>query len=224
MGTPKVFAIISTLILPISVIAYAILLKKPKNTQKIIFYLIIYTIINHGITSIHLRYSLSFFNWTRSLYTPIELTFISLFFYHALNNERLKIICIGCMTGFWIYFFGFSEEAGKIAFDSVQVSIESIIVITYCLLYYYQEIKLPAIDFVYSKPDFIITSAFLLYMTGNFYIYMYKKQFDNYDGFDYTYGVIHGIFYGVRNALFCIALTMPARKIAKNNTIMNPIV
>lgn len=223
MIVPAIFAITSTLILPVCVILYWARQKTPKITQKIIFYFLVYTIINHVITSIHIRYPLSFFHWSRSLYTPIELTFISIYFYYSLTNEKLKYICTVCMVAFWIYYFGFSEEAGKDIFDSVQVSIESIIVITYCLLYYYQEIRLPAVDFVYSKPDFMITSAFLLYMTGNFYIYMYRKQFDDDIRFGYTYEIIHGIFYGVRNVLFCIALTMPARKETKNNTIMNPI-
>jgi len=62
---------------------------------------------------------------------------------------------------------------------------------------------------MYSKKDFWIVSALFLYMSGNFYIYMYAANALLQEEFIKIYMIIHGIFYSIRNIIFTMIMFLP---------------
>ena len=195
---------------PFPILLYLILGSKNDLGKRIVFYFMVYNltkVVISGINNVYYPLSINYYN--QALYTPIELSFFSFFFYHKIEHSTFKKINIGVVIAFWIYILWFSEESWGSVFDSIPTTIESIIIIAYCLLYFHQEIKKPATEYMYSKTDFWIVSALFLYMSGNFFIYMYAAQLLLQQDFANMYMIIHGIFYSIRNIIFSMIMFLP---------------
>lgn len=189
---------------------YLILRSKSDFGKKVVFYFMIYNLVKliiGGINNVY--YPLSINDYNQAFYTPMELSFFSFFFYHKIEYPSFKKLNIAIIIAFWIYILWFSEESWGSLFDSVPTTIESIIIISYCILFFFQEINKPATEYMYSKTDFWIVSALFLYMSGNFYIYMYAANALLQEEFIKIYMIIHGIFYSIRNIIFTMIMFLP---------------
>lgn len=189
---------------------YLLLGSKNDLGKRIVFYFMIYNLVKliiSGINNVYYPLAINYYN--QAFYTPMELSFFSFFFYHQLERPAFKKLIIAAAITFWIYILWFSEESWGSLFDSVPTTIESIIIISYCILFFFQEIKKPPTDYMYSKTDFWIVSALFLYMSGNFYIYMYAANSMLEQEFLKIYMIIHGIFYSIRNMIFSMIMFLP---------------
>lgn len=203
---------------------YLIAGSKSDLGKRVVFYFMVYNltkVVISGINNVYYPLSINYYN--QALYTPIELSFFSFFFYHKIEASVFKKINIAVLVAFWIYILWFSEESWGTVFDSIPTTIESIILLSYCMLFFYQEIKKPPTDYMYSKADFWIVSALILYMSGNFFIYMYAANFLLKDEFLNIYRVIHGIFNTVRNLIFSMIMLLPLNKEIDNTLLAKEI-
>jgi len=170
-------------------------------------------VVISGINKVYYPLSIDYYN--QAFYTPMELSFFSFFFYHQLEQPAYKKLIIAVAITFWIYILWFSEESWGSLFDSIPTTIESIIIIYYCILFFFQEIKKPPTDYIYSKTNFWIASALFLEMSGNFFIYMYAANSLLEQEFQNIYMIIHGIFNTTRNFIFSIIMFFPLNKGSK---------
>lgn len=138
-----------------------------------------------------------------SIFTIVEFTLFSFFFYSSLQEKKFKYIpIIGAVLFYIVAISSFTNKR----FDSLPASVEALLVISYCILLLYEQIKDPKIIFVYNTKKFWVIIAFFLYFSSTLFLFIYsgsisEEQRDN-------YWVINNFFEMLKNILFCISFIM----------------
>jgi len=91
--------------------------------------------------------------------------------------------------------------------DSLTISVEYILIITYCLVYFFQEINHPEYLFIYSSPSFWVIVSILIYSTGTFFLFTYsdnlnEEQWQKWSIINYVFTIIKNLLFGIAMILF----------------------
>ena len=138
-----------------------------------------------------------------SIFTIVEFTLFSLFFYISLKEKMFKYIpIIGALIFYIVAISNFTNKK----FDSLSVSLESILIIPYCILLLYEQIKDPSIIFVYYNKKFWVIIAFFLYFSATLFLYIYYSTLSAEQRSNYW--LINNFFEILKNILLSIAFIM----------------
>jgi hypothetical protein len=112
-------------------------------------------------------------------------------------------ICFSIFCAYWIFVGNFSR------FDSLQTSIECIIIILFCLYYLFEQLSNPIVEFLFSSYRFWIILSLLIYLSGAFFLFAFaadlpKAESDKYWPILYVCSIL-------RNILFTIAVYLSTR-------------
>ena len=141
-----------------------------------------------------------------SSFTILEFTLFSFFFYSSLTERRFKYIpVIGALIFYVVAISNFKNKSEN-PFDSVPASVEAVLVISYCILLLYEQIKDPAIGLVYNNKKFWVIIAFFLYFSATLFLFIYTGALSEEQR--YSYWPINNFFEMLKNILFCISFIM----------------
>ena len=155
-----------------------------------------------------------------STFTILEFTLFSFFFYSSLRDKKFKYIpIIGAMV-FYVVAFGSFTSKNATEFDSLPASVEAILVISYCILLLYEQIKDPTIIFVYNTKKFWVIIAFFLYFSANLFLFIYAGSMSEHQHSNYW--MINNFFDLLKNILFCVSFIMKKRYNNPYEEFLNP--
>lgn len=147
------------------------------------------------------------------IYVFIEFIFIVAIFKTVLKSDFWNKLLIYALIAFVIMFvsnlilFKETDDMG-----SYIRSIESLFIIAFIVVYYYQLIENLTISSVGSEPMFWVSAGFLIYFAGNLFLFVTSnyllKQSEQHLMEAYT---IHSILIIIRNLLFSVGLWMQPR-------------
>lgn len=150
------------------------------------------------------------------IYTFFEYTSFTLLFFTKINNRFFKILIL-LFSVFFICFQIFHYYAIKLKLlDSLPIGVETILLFTYIIFYFYEQFKLPNGDYIYKNHIFWIAFGILIYLGGSFFFYILA----NYASmkvmkyWDLTY--IGDI---LKNVLFLISLLVLKKNVPKKNSV-----
>lgn len=202
---------------------YLIFLRK--NTAKeirVVFFYCLYAFINDClITKVLNRLEVknnSVFVLL-SLFTLVEYLLFSIALYVVLKKRLFKnFIRVSTVFFIAICIYQFYLDSHKSAIDSLSITLEYILLIIFCLFYFFQELNEPNATFIYSSHRFWIALGILIYSTGTFFFFMQSghlsdEQFDKWAPINYVFTLI-------KNALFGIAILI--KKNPPPNHSMDP--
>jgi hypothetical protein len=99
--------------------------------------------------------------------------------------------------------------------------------------YFYEKMQYSVTTPVYQSPDFWISAAFLIYFSGNFFLFLFTKAMQKDPEFSKQYNLIYDSFTILKDILLCTAIFVNShqdKKIEKSNIpisidldIFNPI-
>lgn len=138
-------------------------------------------------------------------FTVIEFTIFSSFFYRYLKGKMKYFPIAGGIILYLIAFVNFFTRKAE-DFDSLGASVEAILLIIYCILFLYEQIKDPSIMFVYYTKQFWFVIALLLYFSSTLFLFLYAASFTNQERKNYW--SINNIFEILKHLLFCVSLTL----------------
>jgi len=114
-----------------------------------------------------------------SFFTILEYTFFSLFLFLIIRNKYLKriiaFISILFLAFSLVYYFLNIGNPKK--FDSPSASIESILIIGFCILFLFDQLNTPEIVIIYESHRFWVITGFLIYMAGGLFLFIYADDF-----------------------------------------------
>ncbi|HVU93785.1 MAG TPA: hypothetical protein VHE34_01125 [Puia sp.] len=185
--------------LPIFV--YLIFLKRNRGEGLLVIFLYcvlsLLTEVVHAIWETQLVFS---------SFTIIEFSLFSFFFYTSLRDRKFKYIpIIGAVVFYAIAIGSFTTKAPH-EFDSLPTSVEAVLVISYCILLLYEQIKDPNIVFVYNTKKFWVIIAFFLYFSSTLFLFIYAGSFSEQQHSNYW--MINNFFDLLKNILFCVSFIM----------------
>ncbi len=207
----KLFLYIVTLI-PLLPLLFFLLFKR-KSEEKavwVIFFYILYCAINEFI-SFYLQ-SINSYSilYLFSIFTIVELTFISFYFYLLIKDKLLtRKAIIFSWIGFIIYGIAniiYSKEME--AWDSIPMGIESLIILILSSYYLFIKIKRTNNLSFYTNFHFWVAVTFLLYFSGTFFLNIMAESMRRNPEYQMLYFGINIGFNILKNVLLAVAMTM----------------
>jgi len=194
-------------LLPLSI--FLIFSKRNKNIQaRVIFFYCLSSLISDFLINSSSDRSIFLI---LSVYTVVEYSFFSAFLYTVLENSKIKKTLIAISIIFIIscifIFFNFRNTR----FDSLPASLEAIVIITFTIYYLYEQNNKPQITFIYLSYTFWIIFAFLIYLSGTFFLFIKSSNLP--DETRNSFWSINLVCNVLKNILFAVAFFM-----RKNNS------
>jgi hypothetical protein len=175
----------------------------------VIFLYNLYSLINNKIVLYYDQKHTEIYNLLYT-FTLIEYILFALILFLLIKNKIIKKAILLLSAIFSVFCTYYIVSGNLIAFDSIQTSVECILVIIYCLYFFYEQLINPEVEFIYRSYKFWIVIALLLYLAGSFFLFVYaaKMKFEEkveYWPILYVSGII-------RNLLFAFAIYLSTRK------------
>ncbi len=148
-----------------------------------------------------------------------EFIFLSWFYYTLLRFKYKKVFFITAATFFLLYsiFDFWVTDSGSFSF--IPLVIECFFFLLVIVFYFYEKIQFNIATPIYYSPDFWISVAFLIYFSGNFFLFLFSKSmFDN-PGFREQYTVIYGTVTIIKNIFLSTSIIVYSNLRLEENSI-----
>ena len=148
------------------------------------------------------------------LYTIVEaIAFIS-FLYFQLVNKRIKRIAIFAAVFFILQSIFISFVlSGFHLIDSIQIGVETIIVLIFSFYYLYERMNDTTTLYVYSTFSFWIVIGMVLYLAGSFFIYIFADSLPQAEVEKYWF--VTNILSILKNIFFTIGIIVNSKPTKK---------
>jgi hypothetical protein len=139
-----------------------------------------------------------------TIFTIIELALFSYFIVSCLSMTKLRRTIIALNACFIT--FTIISYLGGAKNDSLFASVECILVIIFCIFYFYEQLVSPTEVFLYSSYSFWVIVGFFLYLSGTLFLFIYAVSLPRNESVNFWY--INGIFSLLKNICFTIAFLL----------------
>jgi hypothetical protein len=151
-----------------------------------------------------------------SIFTVLSFTIFSFFCYSSLKGRRVKYIpIIGVLIFYGVAIANFTNKR----FDSISTSLASVLIIPYCILLLYEQIKDSGSMFVYHNKKFWVIIAFFIFSSATLFLYIFFSTLS--DQQRMSFWIINNFFEILKNILICISFIMKKRD--KNPYMMDTL-
>jgi hypothetical protein len=147
------------------------------------------------------------------VFAIVELACFLIYIKQIIQNKKLAkylplVFVVFLIFNIIDYFFLRTEES----FNSIASGVEAIIIIVFCLYYFYEQLKETSTLLIYETHNFWIIIAFLIFFSGTFFLYIYTENTIKDKTFLNQYAIINSGFYLLKNILFSVAMLMKPKK------------
>jgi len=155
-----------------------------------------------------------------SFYTFLEYLFFTSFIFLNLSSKALKRLIIYLSIGFVcfqiVYFLGSKFKS----LDTVAIGVETILLFTYVISFFYEQFKKPSSISIYNHHCFWICVGILIYLGGSFFFYILANQMTRAEIMQYWDLTYIGEF--IKNIFFAFSIYLFVRR-RKENGFNNKI-
>jgi hypothetical protein len=139
-------------------------------------------------------------------FTICEYTLFTLILYLFLKEKKFRYVpLIGSVFFYTLAIINFLTKKSE-TFDSLSASSEAILIIIYCILFLYEQIKDQNIIYIYYTKSFWIIIAIFLYLSSTLFLFIYAATLTKQE--HKSYWPINDVFNILKNILFCISIAM----------------
>ena len=174
--------------------------RNKTNDVRVIFFYCVYSFINDLlITQLDREFRFTFL----SIFTIVEYSLFSLAIYLNLKKTLFKKIILWASPPFVVFtIFQFFSSGGQSDIDSISITVEYILLIIYCLFFFFEELNEPNTTFIYSSHRFWIVVGILIYSTGTFFLFMQSNNLNDEEWnrwliINYIFTIIKNVFFGI---------------------------
>jgi hypothetical protein len=156
------------------------------------------------------RYSINT-HWIGNIYLAAQFSLLVLIFRKQFHLKRT----IDIIFAFFILFFvvNISFFQGPLTFNSVSNVVASLVLIGFCLFYFYRLLNDLPIIHIHQLPMLWISFAVLTYYGGNFFLFLVKNYLTYGDaGSHKLMWILHNLLNIIKNILFAVALWQSYRQ------------
>ncbi len=147
------------------------------------------------------------------IFTVAEFGLFSLFFAYIVKGPGVKkntALIFIAFTIFSIIDYFFLRKEG--AFNSTTAGVAEVLIISMCIYYFYHQLKQPDTFIIYNTQNFWIIIAFLIYVSGTFFLYLMAENMLEEKTFLKQYRMINSSFIILKNIFLFIAMLMKPEK------------
>lgn len=153
------------------------------------------------------------------LYTLLEYLTFSFILYKSINNKNFRKFIILCSCLFSVFLIFYYSNSEIIRIDSIPIGVESILLITFIVYFFYVYFSNLNNGLIYNNAYFWLITGILIYIGFTFFFNILanslnKEHFDKYFYFSYLGDIL-------KNILFSVAIIFFAKK-SHVNTAKKP--
>lgn len=144
--------------------------------------------------------------YLKTFYTFFEYSIFTIVIWYSLKSKKARqfiLIASLAFLGFQLIYL-FSGKVKRL--DTVPVGIETILLITYVVYFFYQYYKTISTSYIYNHYIFWIAVGILIYLGGSFFFYILINHLSE-DQIN-TFGTLTYLAEIIKNILFVIALVV----------------
>jgi hypothetical protein len=185
--------------------------KKTWNELRPLCLVLILSLLSDSISFVFIQYSLNTY-WIVNIYLITQFLLVAWIFKRELSKYHLIDLVIIVFIIFGL--INLSLFQGPWVFNSVSNAVASLILISFCLLYFYQLLNELPIVHVQHLPMFWIAFGVLTYYSGNFFLFLVNNYllYGEHDTHQLVW-ILHNLLNLTKNLLFAIALWQSYRKV-----------
>ena len=147
------------------------------------------------------------------IFTIVEFGLFCLFFTYIINGARINKIVSLVFIVFIIFsvvdYFFLRKEG---TFNSTILGVAAVFMISMCIYYFYYQLKKPDTFLIYNTQNFWIIIAFLIYLSGTFFLYLMAENMIEEKTFAKQYKMINSSFIILKNIFLFIAMLIKPEK------------
>ncbi len=153
----------------------------------------------------------------------VEFTLLSIYYFHLIKNCLKKIILPPIICFFFLYsiYDFYLSKPGEFSF--IPLVKECFFFILLIIYFLYEKIKFNVSASVYSLPSFWISVAFLIYFSGNFFLFLFSKSMFKNPDFRFQYTIIYSSVTIIKNIFICTGIYTNSLLLNKENTFLKKI-
>ncbi len=178
-------------------------------TIVVALFLIIYLPALHILTS--------YYFFIIRLFLLLEFIILSILYISIFKSNKSKqfiVLSICFYTSYWIYNFYNSKFS---EFDFIPLVVECLFFTLLIVYYFYDLIQHNFTIPLYQLPSFWISVAFLLYFSGNFFLFLYAKSMINEPGWNEQYTIIYSSITILKDVLLCTGIIVNKNLVVRTN-------
>lgn len=137
------------------------------------------------------------------IFTICEFTIFSFYFYSSLKNSRFRKTILFVFALVLVFLIYNALKSSKEKFDSITVSTESVTIIVFCVIFFFEEINKPLPYVMFNSPSFWIILAILIYMASTLFLFIIAGNLTEQE--KAKYWIINAISNIISNMIFAIA-------------------
>lgn len=145
-----------------------------------------------------------------SFFTFFEYALFSAFLFINIKSRAIRkfilVVSLLFLT-FCTFCLLFLTDA---TFDNLPASVEAILIIIYCIIFFYEQINTPDISFIYASKKFWVATAFLLYLSGTLFLFIYTSGLTDNDKSGYW--PINYFFNILKHLIIALSFYIPTSK------------
>jgi len=156
------------------------------------------------------------------IFTIIEGICLGFYLHSIILNKLAKRILKGLAAVFLVFALFDLKNSNADSFDSIPTVIECLILISFSIYYFYEQLKDPNNLFLYNTANFWIVVGIILFFSGNFFLFIYSQSSSNLPNWRNTFTIINGVCVLLEYILFLVAFIIAknASKNLKSNLIV----
>jgi hypothetical protein len=202
------FLTLYSYLIPVFVFLFRFRQNRDSNTG-IIFFYIIYSFLN-DICVKYLPISEISKYYMLGVFTVAEYILFAYFLYSSISGKLSKRFILITSICYVVFALVFSFSIVDRKFDSLPASVEALVIITFCVIYFFEQIKSPTSLFLYTEKSFWIVCGLMIYSAGTFFLFLQSSGLS--DAELAKYWVISQIGNIIKNLLFAVAFYIKPNK------------
>lgn len=197
----KITSSLSTLLL---IIFYIIFSKRNKDKKFWVIFLYCLCSLILDIL-IHLSKFQPYKFFLYSFFTLIEYTSFSYFLLLTYKEKSYKWLLILCTILFYMVMLYSIVHEPNGEFDNLTSSIAGLLVIIFCILFFYEQLQDTKTNFIYSSKSFWIVSGCLIYTSTTLFLFVSVGLFKLSNNQEESVWMLNNFINVIKNILFGIA-------------------
>lgn len=155
-----------------------------------------------------------------AIFTIIEFLLLSYYLYNCLTNRKFKksLIFLGIVfsvTALINLFLLLSAHSNSILIDTIPISTSALLLIVFSILYLFEEIQTPKIEFIYANAKFWVVIGIMIYFSGTFFFFLQFSELSKDD--QSNLWIINLICIIIKNIFFAISFLLSEQNQTENS-------
>ncbi len=188
--------------------------KKIKSTELKVFFL--YTTVFAFFLCLSIYFKFIFQNGILGLlvkrfFLVAEFSLLSFFYYTCVPTKRSKIVFLLSVISFFLYsvYDYFIAKPGVFSF--IPLVMECLYFLFVIVYFFYNKIQNDLNTSIYFQPVFWISVGFLIYFSGNFFLFLFSRSMINDPEFRRQYTIIYDTVTIIKNIFICTGIIVNAK-------------